>query len=306
MRRYWGRVDRAAGALGVLAITFLATGSCDEGGIGALFISDQQEVELGQGVDEQIEMEFPIATVDDPAATWARQVVAPLVDASAQFRDPQEIAGYEVEVIADDELVNAFAAPGGYIYISTGLVLQASRCGELAGVLGHELAHVTERHGVEAMGRAIVAGTVADIFLEDGSLAEGAAAIAFDLLISRPNSRSNEREADEVGVQITHDAGYNPYGLVGFFQLLLEQQSGGAPPDFLSTHPTTQDRIDDTTALIESLYGDEVNPQGTQTYDCLGTEMMLEEVQQHIQQGVSVKPGTGQGRPEGDGADGAS
>lgn len=291
---------RSVGRLAALVVgSFVAVGSCDGGGIGGFFISDSQEVELGAGVDQQIEQESPVVASDDPVAVWASELLQPLVVASERFRPPEEIDGYAIDVLVDDELVNAFAAPGGYVYITTGLIREASSCGEIAGVLGHELAHVTERHGVKALGRQIVAGNVINIFLED-NLAQQAAEVAYQFLFGLRYSRDAEREADEVGVRIAFEAGYNPYGFVRFFEriLALEQEAGGSLPEFLSTHPDTGDRIAETTALIESIYGDRVDREGTQTYECIGTVLSLEQVVARLDDGVDIKPGTGEGPPD--------
>lgn len=288
-------------ALGAALISIAAAGllSCDNGGLGALFISDQDEVAIGATVDADLEAQYLIVDEPDPLTAWARELVAPLVTASAQFRDPARIDGYKVEVIYDDTLVNAFAAPGGFVYISTGLILEAENCGEIAGVLGHELAHVTQRHGVKEMGKAMVTSGIIDIFIGN-EVAKQVSALAYDLVVSRPSSRSDEAEADEVGTQIAHDAGYNPYGLVVFFNriLALEQASGEPTIQFLSSHPATTQRIKETTALIEKLYGDTVDPDDPAGYACMGTALDLTAIKARIRAGqVTVRAGTGQGLP---------
>jgi predicted Zn-dependent protease len=290
---------RRGATLAAAAATTVALLSCDNGGLGGFLISDSEEVAIGQTVDADIEATYPIAEEADPLTIWARELVAPLVTASAQFRDPALIGGYKVEVIYDDTLVNAFAAPGGFVYISTGLILEAENCGEIVGVLGHELAHVTERHGVKEMGKALVTSGIIDIFIGN-EVAKQVSALAYDLVISRPSSRSDEAEADEVGTQIAHDGGYNPYGLVVFFNriLALEEASGQSNIQFLSSHPATTERIKDTTKLIEKLYGDTVDPDDPAGYACKGTTLDLAAIQSRIVAGqVSVRAGTGQGLP---------
>ena len=278
----WLRLGVVCAALGL--------GAC--GGL----ISNTKEVEIGTGVDREIETQFKIAAEDDPITGWARDLVEPLSQASAQFRDPQDFEGYKVEVIVDDALVNAFAAPGGYTYISTGLILRAKTCAEIAGVLGHELGHVTEKHGVRQLEGAIAGQMLADAVLKDG-LAKDAATQIWAFLQSTQFSQAHETEADNVGVQIAHDAGYNPFGLADFFRALLalEKQSGGSPPRFLSSHPATSDRIAAVTSIIERKYGASVVPERTQTYACRGTRMTLEQARSHIESGrVKVKTGTGE------------
>lgn len=290
----------AAWVRGACAVAVLASGaaamSCS-GGLGGILISNQQEVEIGAGVDEQIRLEYALAEPSDPITQWAAEIVAQLQAGSAGFRDPAEIGGYKVAVIVDDGLVNAFAAPGGYTYISTGLILNASSCAEIAGVMGHELAHVTERHGVEAVEGAIAAGLLTDIFLGEG-LAADAAATIWSVLQGTTFSREKEAEADEVGLQITYNGGYNPYGLVDFFEALLALQSGAEPPEFLSSHPATSSRITEVTDRIEKLYGAHVVRGETQTYGCQAS-LSLEQAQARVQSGqIAIIPGTGTQPPQ--------
>ncbi|MFO0750723.1 MAG: M48 family metalloprotease [Myxococcota bacterium] len=281
------------GAMG--AVVGLTLTSCGDG-LGGFLISDQQEVELGAGVDTELRGQYKIAAPTDPATVWMQGFIGKLVDASTRFRDPADIGGYKVAVIVDDELVNAFAAPGGFTYISTGLILQAQTCAEIAGVMGHELAHVTERHGVKQIEDTYAVSIVSGWFLGDG-LANDVAATVYNFLQSTQFSQEHEAEADLIGLQISHDAGYNPYGLVDFFTKLLALEGDSAPPKFLSSHPPTQERIDDASKEIEKRYGDTVNPGTTQTYECVGTALTLENLKAHIRSGVEVTPGTGENPP---------
>jgi len=278
-----------------LAAGALSANACGDG-LGGYLISNAQELELGASVDQQLRYEYHIATPEDAATIWATELVASLVPSSAQFRDPAEIGGYKVAVIADDELVNAFAAPGGFTYISTGLILQAQDCAEITGVLGHELGHVTERHSVKQLEEQYAVSVIAEWFLGEG-IANDVANGIYGFLSSTQFSQEHEAEADSVGLQIAYGAGYNPYGLTDFFEKLLALSSGLEVPTFLSSHPATQDRIDDTSAEIEKRYGDAVNPGTTQTYGCLGTTMTLQQIQAHIQGGLAITPGTGEGPP---------
>ncbi len=279
----------------VASLAFGASACGD--GLGGLLISSAQEVEMGAGVDQQIRQESKIATETDPITVWARELTAPLVEASREFRNPDDIGGYKVFVIVDDELVNAFAAPGGYTYLTTGLIKNATTCGEIAGVMGHELGHVTERHSVKNIEGAFAVQIATEWFLGEG-LASDATNTIFAFLQNTEFSQDAESESDEVGLQIAYKAGYNPYGLVDFFAKLLELQGGAsAIPTFLSSHPATQDRIDNVSADIQAMYND-VMQGTTQTYDCIGTTQQLAAIQAHIASGsIAVVPGTGVGAP---------
>ena len=257
-------------------------------GCGSL-IGNRQEVELGRGVRDQIAEEYKLAARGDLVSRWAVELLRPLEVASATFRDPLEIEGYEVRVIVDDELVNAFAAPGGFTYLSTGLVLQATSCAEIAGVMGHELAHVTERHSVKRVEGAFAAEKIATFFLEEG-LARNAALAVWGLLQSTAFSREDESEADLVGLQISYGAGYDPHGLADFFQKLLDKERGPSL-EFLSSHPANAKRVATVTGEIQQRYGDEAKSKAR---GCRGTREKLADVQAHIRNGnVEVDRATG-------------
>lgn len=248
---------------------------------------------MGVAVDQQLHAEYRIATPDDPSTVWMQQFIGRLVESSRTFRDPAEIGGYKVAIVADDALVNAFAAPGGFTYISTGLILQASSCAEIAGVMGHELAHVTERHGVKMVEESYAVGTISGWFLGEGMAADVAEGL-YAFFANTQFSQDHENEADKIGLQIAYGAGYNPYGLADFFAKLLALEGGTSIPTFLSTHPATQDRIDAVGQEIERRYGTQVDPGTTQTYECVGTSLTLAALKAHITSGqLAVIAGTG-------------
>jgi predicted Zn-dependent protease len=282
-----------AAALGAGAL--LATGCSD--GLGGVLISNAKELEMGRGVDLEIEKQYLVVADADPVAVWAREVVGGLVAGSATFRDPAEIDGYKVEVLYNDEEINAFAAPGGFTYITTGLITQATSCGEIAGVMSHELAHVTERHGVKQIEGNFAASEILGFFLGDG-LANDAGSVIWAFLQNTQFSQEHESEADEVGLQIAFNAGYNPYALAEFFQKLVDLEASNPVqlPAFLSSHPASEARVAAVSAKIEALYGDQVQPGTTQTYGCVGTSLPLDQVKALIASGqLTVRPGTGAG-----------
>jgi predicted Zn-dependent protease len=216
----------------------------------ALIISDTQEAELGKQVKQELETKEKIKYVEDPAVVeYVNSVATPILQAAN--RDRANVR-WKVSVIDDPKTVNAFATPGGYLYVYTGLLLAADNEAELAGVLGHEAAHVTGRHSAQALmlqyGQAALVeaalgknpGTAAQIA---SSLAGAGTGLAF--------SRSNETEADELGAKYTSAAGYDPRGLVTFFQKLAASE--GKVPGFmkwLSTHPASADRVSHLNSFI--------------------------------------------------------
>ena len=249
-------------------------------GCGGALISSTQELQIGKGVDKQLKKEFSLVDSNDPVSKWAKELVRPLIKASAPFRDPSEVDGYRVEVIANDKLVNAFAAPGGFTYLSTGLILGARDCAEIVGVMGHELAHVTQRHGAKSIEKAFAVQTIIGFFLEDG-LGADAALLIFQFLQNTKFSRTDETEADAVGLQISHGAGYDPNGLADFFQVLLNG-SKGSTIEFFSSHPATKKRIAAVKQQIKQRYGSKSKKKLSR--QCR-TKMTLAEVKQHIKSG---------------------
>jgi len=250
-------------------------------GCGGALISNKQERALGKGVHGELRKEHRLVHSNDPVAKWAKAFVKPLEKGSKRFRNPKEVHGYKVAVIADDKLINAFAAPGGYTYLSTGLILSAKDCAEIAGVMGHELAHVTQRHGAKAIERTVAAQTLIGMFLGDG-LSAGAAALAFGVLQGTTFSQEQETESDSVGLRITKTAGYNPYGLADFFRKLLKKEKGIQAPQFLSSHPATKSRIRSVEKEIKRRYGKKL--KRSHKRKCR-TKMKLAAVKRHIRSG---------------------
>ena len=165
---------------------------------------------------------------------------------------------YEFQVIENDA-INAFAGPAGKIFIHTGVILRAKNVAELAGVIAHEIGHVVHRHVADNYGRAkpVSIGKTAAV-VAAGVLGGGNAARGTDLLgglaaASYLNkfTREAENEADAFAVDAMIRAGYDPASMVNFFRTLAEE-GGPRPPEFLSSHPTTESRIQATSDLVRS------------------------------------------------------
>lgn len=167
--------------------------------------------------------------------------------------------------LVNDPGINAFAGPGGYIGVNYGLFLTSESESELAGVMAHEIAHVTQRHLARAfeaqdrMSMPTMAAMLASILI--GVTADGSAGAAALMATSAASmqyqinfTRANEKEADSVGIQTLADAGLDPYGMPQFFERLQKSSKlyGSRPPEFLSTHPVTTNRIAEATSRAES------------------------------------------------------
>lgn len=155
--------------------------------------------------------------------------------------------------VLDDPTVNAFALPGGYIYITRGILAHLNSEAQLAGVLGHEIGHVTARHHAHSLTQQQLAGLglgLASIFSEGFRRYSNAAQTALGLVFLK-YSRDNENQADELGVGYTAKAGFDPREIPGTYRMLkrVGERSGQRLPGFLSTHPDPGDRETRTTAL---------------------------------------------------------
>ena len=214
-------------------------------GCGTLTVPQEQQ--LGAQVAYQMQSELPLLrdyTVRDYVDDIGQRVVA--------ASGPQPF-DYTFEVVVDAD-INAFAAPAGYIYVHTGTILAARNVSELAGVIAHEVGHVVERHIAENYNRqqntrlaqqAVVLG--ASMFGYGGMASLGTDIAALAVLNSF--GREAEEEADEFAVRVLPAAGYDPEGLLTFFETLL-RETGPGSSSFLSSHPATADRIADTRARI--------------------------------------------------------
>lgn len=173
----------------------------------------------------------------------------------ARLTTPLTTSPYTFRVfVVNSPAVNAFAAPGGYIVVFRGLLQQTKTAEELAGVLAHEIQHILKRHTTRAILQRASTGLLLAALTGDAS-----GAMTYGLESARTlgllrYSRQNEEEADREGMRMLIDAGINPEGMIAFFEML--KQKGVEVPDslkYLSTHPTTEDRIEKLKSLAGQL-----------------------------------------------------
>lgn len=194
-------------------------------------ISDEQEVALGKQTNEQVLSQYQLYN-NVPIQEYVSSLGQELVSSS----DSRDIP-FVFQVVASDE-VNAFATPGGFVYATTGLLKTAENRAQLASVMGHEIAHINERHGIKGLKQAVAAkGIASTVGVDSDVLAQ----MAYQLTVDLPRSRSFEYEADSSGLKILQQAGYPAQA---FAEFLTKLQGGGGTPEFLRTHPTSQNRID--------------------------------------------------------------
>jgi predicted Zn-dependent protease len=230
----------------------------------ACSISQQQEVQMGQEYAQQINAQLPI--IQDPEIN---RYVNVLGDSIARLTSRRDL-DWQFFVV-DAKEVNAFAVPGGFIYVNRGLVERADQMDELAGVLGHEIGHVLRRHTVKQMEKAQGANvgvTLACILTSicNSQVAGAAINVAGGALFAR-FSRQDEAEADQEGFDNTVRAGISPTGMVTMFRKLLDERKSrpGAVDSWFLTHPLEEDRITAVQARINELPPSKLASLGTDT-----------------------------------------
>jgi beta-barrel assembly-enhancing protease len=219
--------------------------------VGACGISTQQEIEMGQQYAAEINRQLPIvnnAAVSRYINNLGRTIAA---QGGRQYN-------YNFYVV-NARQINAFAVPGGHVYLNRGLIERTRNMSELAGVLAHEIAHVEHRHGVEQMERMNTANlglTLGYVLLGRAptGLEEAAIGIGGNLYFAR-HSREAENQADASAVGLLVRSGINPTGLPSFFNVLIaeQQRSPSTVESWFATHPLTQDRIANTQSYINQV-----------------------------------------------------
>jgi len=216
-------------------------GSC---GTGINLVGVDEEWEMGREIERDINRQVPLvndATIQRYVQEMGQRIVAqtPMANRSWRFH------------VVQDGAINAFNAPGGLVYIYSGLIATADNASELAGVMAHEVAHGTARHGTQRLSQVYGLNVAAAILLgTDPGLAQQIAAQIVAGGTVAAFSRGMEREADQLGVRYMTAAGYNPEGMATLLEKLIQerQRSPGAVEQFFSTHPLTEDRIRDVRA----------------------------------------------------------
>lgn len=240
---------------GTLCSIMLLFTACDKNNnINIFSIKDDQQ--LGLQVSEEIRnnpTEFPILSRTEYAEAYGY-----LDNIVQQILSSEEIAyrdefAWEVYII-DQDILNAFAVPGGYIYVYTGLIKYLDKEDDLAGVLAHEVAHVDQRHSTQQLQKSQGLDVLLSIALgqNPGELKKVVAGLAGNLA-SLSFSRKHEEEADEYSVHYLKETGYQCNGAYSFFQKLIDSEEAGHTPTFLSTHPNPKDRIEDINGTAKKI-----------------------------------------------------
>ncbi len=266
------------------AAVLLTRCSCDFfGTTGALLVSESDEMKLGAEFDNQlrnvdsIKVNFPLYKANTPEKLAFQNYVTDLAKEIVAAIPNEDKPGYPFTfTLVDTAIENAFAVPGGYVYIYTGIIKKMKDEAELTGVLGHEIAHVTRHHYRDAMAKDAALSLLLQALLgnDAGKLTQMVAGSFFQLA-SLKVTRSNEAEADEYGTIHTALVKRNPMGIAKFFS-----RYPGSGFGWLSTHPDPPDRVGSVTAEVNADVG----------YKALAADSLVTNYQTRFEQKTAALP----------------
>ena len=259
MRRTWRTLTCVLVLLGGHVLATGLLGGCSTnpatGKSQLLLLSTEEEVALGTEAKPELVQEYGGESRSPELRAYVTEVGQKLVK---QVEPEYTDLPWEFTVLESD-VINAFALPGGKVFISRGLMDLLDSEAELAGVLGHEIGHVTGKHINERISQAMVIQGGAVIASEATS--GGSWGSVVPLLVGVGGQgyllsfgRGQESQSDELGVKYMTKAGYNPAGMMGVLEVLLEASKGSSTPEFLSTHPHPETRIETVKKLLAGPY----------------------------------------------------
>ncbi len=212
--------------------------------------SPEEEVQLGLQSYPQMAQQHGGLHPDNRAQEYLDNVGRKLVQSSIASQSGYP---YDFHLLLDDQTVNAFALPGGQCFITAALFNKLANEDQLAGVIGHEIGHVIERHGAERMAKSgFIQGIIQSVMIGSGgdhSIAQIANVVGN--YANMKYGRDQELESDKWGVQLMLDAGYDPTALIGVMDILEESSGGSRTPEWQSSHPSPDNRRANIRALIE-------------------------------------------------------
>ena len=243
--------------IGVAIVAFAFVKKCNQQEVNpytgrkqTITMSPDQEIAIGLQSAPQMAQQHGGLHPDAKAQALVDQVGNKLVQASIARETPYK---YEFHLLADQRTINAFALPGGQVFITYALLSKLQNEDQLAGVLGHEIGHVLGKHSAERIGESDFWRTVstgASVGADMGGLVGG---IGQQTLLT--NGRDDELESDDLGVRFMLRAGYNPEEMIGVMKILKEAAGPNRTPEFQSTHPDPDNRIEKIQESIKKYRG---------------------------------------------------
>ncbi len=210
----------------------------------------EEEIQLGLQAVPQMAQEYGGLHPDQRAQDYLDQVGQKLVNSTIAAKTGYP---YDFHLLADDQVVNAFALPGGQCFITAALFSKLKNEDQLAGVMGHEIGHVIHRHGAErSASQGFIQGLIQSVLIGTGgdqALTQVASMVG--QYSSMKYGRDQELESDDFGVRLMIEAGYDPTQLIGVMDILEEASGGQKVPEFQSTHPSPENRREKIKEAIE-------------------------------------------------------
>ncbi|NND97815.1 MAG: M48 family metalloprotease [Pirellulaceae bacterium] len=221
-------------------------------------ISPDEEIALGLQAAPQMAAQHGGLHRDRDAQERVDRIGQRLVQAVDQIvdlRGGQNPFRFEFHLLADEQTVNAFALPGGQVFITAALYNRLETEGQLAGVLGHEVGHVLMRHGAQRLAQQkLTQGLVGAAGVAGGSQQSAQMAAAIGQMVNMKYGRDDELESDKWGVELTATAGYDPHAMIGVMRILEEAGGGHDTPEMMSTHPKPANRRQYIAEVIEAVF----------------------------------------------------
>ena len=217
---------------------------------------EADEIQMGLAARREMASQFGGPSRDPQAQALVTKIGEELLQALDDSLEPGGRSNpyrkdFSFTLLADPETVNAFALPGGQIFVTQALFRDLDTEGQLAGVLGHEIGHVIERHSNQQMAKQnFLQGLAAAGGVVGGDQRSAQMAQAVAQLASMKYGRDDEFQSDQWGVRLTSMAGYDPRAMIGVMKVLEKASQGKSPPEFMSTHPSSAHREQEIEALI--------------------------------------------------------
>ncbi len=220
-------------------------------------ITPEQEIQLGLDGRNYMIQESGGLYQDPEVQQYIDLMGKRIIENSDASKTPYQ---YEFHVLADPNQVNAFAMPGGQIFITAGLLKRLENEDQVAGVLGHEIGHVVARHSAQQMAKQdLTQGLAGAAGVVGGDMNSAQYAQMIGNMVNMKYGREDELESDELGVRFMVQSGYDPHALIRVMEILDEASGGQAPPEFQSTHPSPENRVQRIKEAIDK-YGGSATP----------------------------------------------